>query len=405
MSKPSKRSFEVVSPSLLESVKIHPVRPEFNLGMDDYPYFGSSFCENAAADAGPSKPAKRLKSLRLKKRGKENDPVPVNESTRFEEAFSVASEDQYDQLAKGFVPKNTGKCTTWAINNFSDWCKERNARFPDQEQCPEDLLTKLPYDSRQLCHWLCRFVAETRQKNGAKYPATTLYQLLCGVNRFMRSVDAHAPNVIDQKNPDFKELHCTMDSIFRSLRVEGVGVQVKHASVITREEENLLWEQGVLNLNTPLGLLRAVFYSNGKAFCLRGGKEHRNLKISQFVRQSDPDRYIYTENGSKNQSGGFTDLRIENKVVPIYATSEAGIRCHVKQLDLYLSKLPAKARELDIFYVRPLPNAPEDPSHPWFAAAPIGENKLGTMVKDMFAEVGIAGKTNHSLRATGATNL
>ena len=27
------------------------------------------------------------------------------------------------------------------------------------------------------------------------------------------------------------------------------------------------------------------------------------------------------------------------------------------------------------------------------------------MVKDMFAEVGIAGKTNHSLRATGATNL
>ena len=27
------------------------------------------------------------------------------------------------------------------------------------------------------------------------------------------------------------------------------------------------------------------------------------------------------------------------------------------------------------------------------------------MVKDTFAEVGIAGKTNHSLRATGATQL
>ena len=64
MSKPSKRSLEVVSPSLLESVKIHPVRPEF---MDDYPYFGSSFSENAAADAGPSKPAKRPKVLSLKK--------------------------------------------------------------------------------------------------------------------------------------------------------------------------------------------------------------------------------------------------------------------------------------------------------------------------------------------------
>ena len=297
----------------------------------------------------------------------------MNESTRFEEAFSVASEDQYDQLAKGFVPKNTEKCTSWAINNFSDWCKERNSCFPDREQCPEDLLTKLPYDSGQLCHWLCRFVAKTQQKNGTKYPATTLYQLLCGVNHFMRSVDAHAPNAIDQKIPDFKELHCTMDSIFRSLLVKGVGARVKHASVITREEENLLWEQGVLNLNNPLGLLRAVFYSNGKVFFLWEGNEHRNLKISHFVCQSDPDRYIYTENGSKNRSGGFTDLRIENKIVPIYANSEAGIRCHVLNL------------------IR-------------FAAAPISENKLGTMVKDMFAEVGIAGKTNHSLRATGATN-
>ena len=62
---------------------------------------------------------------------------------------------------------------------------------------------------------------------------------------------------------------------------------------------------------------------------------------------------------------------------------------------MYLSKLPAKARELDVFYVRPLPNTLKDPSQPWFVAAPIGENKLGTMVKDMFAEVGIAGKTNH----------
>ena len=101
-------------------------------------------------------------------------------------------------------------------------CKQRNERFLDQEQCPEDLLTELPYDSKQLCHWLCHFVAETQQKNGTKYPATTLYQLLCGVNRFMRSVDARAPNMIDQKNPDIKKLHCIMDSVFHSLQVERV---------------------------------------------------------------------------------------------------------------------------------------------------------------------------------------
>ena len=36
---------------------------------------------------------------------------------------------------------------------------------------------------------------------------------------------------------------------------------------------------------------------------------------------------------------------------------------------------------------------------------PLGENKLGSMVKEMFAEIGVYGKTNHSLQATGATSL
>ena len=49
-----------------------------------------------------------------------------------EEVCFVVSEDQHDQLAKGFIPINTGKPTSWDINNFSDWCKERNdARVPN----------------------------------------------------------------------------------------------------------------------------------------------------------------------------------------------------------------------------------------------------------------------------------
>ena len=60
-------------------------------------------------------------------------------------------------------------------------------------------------------------------------------------------------------------------------------------------------------------------------FSIRMGKEHRCLKLSQFICHSNPDRYVYAENGSKNRSGGFTDMRIENKIVPIYANySEAG---------------------------------------------------------------------------------
>ena len=99
---------------------------------------------------------------------------------------------------------------------------------------------------------------------------------------------------------------------------------------------------------------------------------------------------------------------IENKVVPVCCTCvEIGKeRCHVHLMDLYLQKLPNNALELDTFYRRPLCAAPSDPQRPWFANCPVGRNTLASVVKDLCAEVGIAGrKTNHSLRATGATEL
>ena len=38
-----------------------------------------------------------------------------------------------------------------------------------------------------------------------------------------------------------------------------------------------LWESGVINLDTPTGLLHVVFFYNGKNFCLRGGAEPKTF--------------------------------------------------------------------------------------------------------------------------------
>ena len=48
-------------------------------------------------------------------------------------------------------------------------------------------------------------------------------------------------------------------------------------------EEKQLWASGVLSTDTPLGLLNAVFYYNGLNLALRGGDEHKGLKLSQMV--------------------------------------------------------------------------------------------------------------------------
>ena len=62
----------------------------------------------------------------------------------------------------------------------------------------------------------------------------------------MRSVDPECPNFLDNTNYKFKELHAALDNLGRQLHSEGVGAEVKHASVISTEEEEALQEQGIL---------------------------------------------------------------------------------------------------------------------------------------------------------------
>ena len=100
---------------------------------------------------------------------------------------------------------------------------------------------------------------------------------------------------------------------------------------------------------TPQGLLNCVFFVNGKNFFLRGGVEHRELKLSQLRREvvtvngEATVRYTYTEYGSKNRSGGLKQLSQKNKVVHQYESANAE-RCPVHLLDKYISKLPPMPR-------------------------------------------------------------
>ena len=191
-------------------------------------------------------------------------------------------------------------------------------------------------------------------------------------------------NIFDQTNNSFKMLRRTCDSLFRELRQEGVGSSSKSTEPITKDDEQLLWFSGQLDPSTPRGLLNAVFFLNGKNCVLRGGAEHRDLKISQIVRNVSPEgkeRYTYTERCLKNRAGGFNQLSVPNKVVHQYSNPAAGNRCHVQILDLYFSKLLKKAFEEDNFYVRPLERVPTDEGTPWFISVPVGKNTLSGMTK------------------------
>ena len=309
--------------------------------------------------------------------------------------FKQASNAELSTLSKGFTPKNTDRSTNWALSNFKDWAKEKHIN-------PDDIL--LSTDPQVLNKNLSRFIVETRKESGQAYPPSTLHQLLCGLLRFMRQKNIDTPNFLEKNDPRFKHLHSTLDSYFNQLHASGVGRQVQHSEIISAQEEDKLWSLGVLNTTTPRGLLNAVFYIIGKSFCLRGGQEHRDLKLSQLKRMDD--HYMYYENVSKTCNGSFRKLHLKSKVVPVFAVPEAGERCPVNILDNYISRLPQDAVSNDLFYARPLEKFSNEEKMPWFTAVPLGKNTLQNMVKKMCATAGITGnKTNHSLRATSATEM
>ena len=211
---------------------------------------------------------------------------------------------------KGVVLKNTRKNDPWALRAVTEWITERNKCCSDK--CPMDILHT--EDAERLAKWLSLFTIELRKKDGSKYPPATTHLILCALQHVMRQTNRHLFDIFDKKDVCFRRSHGTMETTYQDLHKEGIGVEIKHASITSEEEEVILWEQQILGCHPPKALVMGVFFFlNGKTFWLRGGKENRELKLSQFQREND--HWKYTECESKNFRGGLADLRRENEVV------------------------------------------------------------------------------------------
>lgn len=323
---------------------------------------------------------------------------------------TVTTEEELGELSKGFVPRATRENTLWALNNFQQW-KEWRQSMNSVDVIPERLLEGR--DSEALNKWLSLYVKETRRKDGKPFPSRTIDMLLCGLKRHMKELNPDAVDILNEKDPRFAGLRGTRDTVSRQLREAGVGATVKHTSVFSAAEEDQLWSAGVLGVDSPRALLNAVFFTVGKTFCLRGGREHEMLKLKQFkfgtegsaCAERKVDFVVYTENGSKNRSGSYKD-RGEAKEVKHFANERLGERCAVYLLKLYFSKLSMDIVENgdEKLYFQPKQKTPPN-GIAWFKRQHIGRNVLNKMVSQMCENAGIEMKTNHSLRATGATRM
>ena len=102
----------------------------------------------------------------------------------------------------------------------------------------------------------------------------------------------------------------------------------------------------------------------------------------------------------KNTTGVST--KEANKVIPVYSLPESRPQCLVYLLDIYLKKLPPKAFEVDVLYLRPKKNY-TDSCRLLVRLHTSGEGEAPNLSASNVSRC--RNMTNHSLRATGASAL
>ena len=155
-----------------------------------------------------------------------------------------SSKKQMSDLEKGPVMLNTDKSIAWALRpSLTGAMREINVLLSKQNV----LLLQNP-DSKKLNYWLSHFIVEAI---GEPYPARMHYLLPAGLLRYGHSKSKFCSNFMDKNDPHFDELSGTRDSIAQQLCKDSVGASVKHAAIVTPEEETLLLDKGIMGIYSP----------------------------------------------------------------------------------------------------------------------------------------------------------
>lgn len=301
----------------------------------------------------------------------------------------------------------TNKKLKWAVSLFNKWKLARaKASFSHKSITP--IVGELEHMSNeQLNYALSRFIQEIKKQNGNPYPGKTLKECVLAIQMYLASLDKPYKFLEDIA---FKELKNTLDNVMKSKAKQGIGAYIKQAKEITIDEENIMWEMGILGESDPETLFNTVFYLVGLHFALRGGQEHRDLRAgenSQLNIQVDVNgtRYLeYNEETSKCMTGGLKDIDIKRKCVKAFENKSEPNKCIVRLYEKYMSLCPSP-RPCP-FYLRPLKGKHANVGKVWFSNLPVGHNTLSKVVSNVCSKAQLPGfRSNHSLRRTCATRL
>ena len=135
----------------------------------------------------------------------------------------------------------------------------------------------------------------------------TLFELIMSLQKYM-SLQGKLVSLVGDEN-GVNKIKLALDFAMQQSAKQGVGLRERKADAISYQQEEQLWEMGILGSSTPSSLLQTIFFLMGTNFGLRSGAEHRDLSIDNFeIGEQNGVRFLkYTEKVSKTYKGGLRD--------------------------------------------------------------------------------------------------
>lgn len=273
---------------------------------------------------------------------------------------------------------------------FSDFLKE-NGREAEFEMLPVPDLTRL----------LREFYGSVRNKKGEMYGKSSYVNLRAAVHRHITSPPYNRPfNIL--RDVQFQSANQVFMGVLRKMRVEGKDV-TKHKEAITEGDMKKLYESGVLNTDTPMGLLRKVYVEISLQFGRRGREGLRDFTKESFVfKLNDEGKEYVTLAYNELDKNHQILLPKDNEKSQMMFSHAGDPMCPVESLRKYLAKLNPNCPS---FFQKPKLYVAND-AQIWYENKPLGVHTIGQLMKTISQEAKLSCiYTNHSIRATTATVL
>ena len=321
------------------------------------------------------------------------------EETTIMNRFHQTTEEQIEDDIKAGIPKTTRKKMQWAMNLFKEWLYYWRVRLDDIPKVLKDIEE---FTKSDLDYCLRYFFSEVRKMDGSYYPPETLKSLAAMIQLYFRNEFKWQFSIF--KDSDFVKARESLDSqMKKSARLGNVQPR-KRANTIKREDEEQLWQNGILGRSNPSQLINTLIFLFGMHFSLRANKEHHDLEYGegsqiQLKSENGIEFLEYCERMSKNKRYGLQCTRMEPKVTRAYPHPTCSERCIVSLYKEYIMRRPeSNGKSCCAFYLSPL-NQDQIKNDVWYKAAPLGIHSIEKATRTVMKTLG-DGKfySNSSLR-------